>query len=73
MRKWGIIDMTSQMIRTHNDTLAHTKPTRRSHRSWYAGDGAATILAAVIAALMVVVGYFIQQSFARRERPRACV
>jgi hypothetical protein len=36
--------------------------------SWYAGDGAATILAAVIAALMVVVGYFIQQSFARRER-----
>lgn len=36
--------------------------------SWFVSDGAATILAAVIAALVVVVGYFVQQSFVRRER-----
>ena len=36
--------------------------------SWFASDGAATILAALIAALVVVVGYFIQQGFVRKER-----
>lgn len=36
--------------------------------SWFMSDGAATILGAVIAALVVVVGYFVQQSFVRRER-----
>jgi hypothetical protein len=36
--------------------------------SWLAGDGAATIAAAVIGALVVVAGYFVQQRGVRRER-----
>lgn len=32
VRKWGIIDMTWQTIRTHYDTLTRTKPAHGSHR-----------------------------------------
>lgn len=36
--------------------------------SWFASDGAATIAAALIAAMVAVTGYFIQQQIVRRER-----
>lgn len=36
--------------------------------NWWASEGAATIIAAVIAAGALVVGYFVQQGRARRER-----
>lgn len=38
-----------------------------SFEAWLAGDGAATIGAAVIGALVLVFGYVVQQSIARRE------
>lgn len=40
----------------------------RAWDSWLAGDGAATIAAALVGALIVVIGYFIQQRFVRGER-----
>ena len=36
--------------------------------NWWAGEGAATIIAAVIAAGALIVGYFVQQGRARKER-----
>lgn len=39
-----------------------------SFAAWLAGDGAATIVAAVIGALVLVFGYVVQQSIARREK-----
>ncbi len=68
MRKWGIIDVTSKRSGPYYDALARTSPLADLTGSWFVSEGAATILAAVIAALMVIVGYFIQQSFVRRER-----
>lgn len=39
-----------------------------SSAAWLAGDGAATIAAAVIGALVLVFGYVVQQSIARRDK-----
>lgn len=42
-------------------------PSMVTTENWFAGDGFATILAAVIGAAFVVGGYFIQQRFVRRR------
>lgn len=49
----------------------HHATTPATEQPWILGDGAATIAAAVLGALVVAIGYLVQQTAARNERRAA--